>query len=294
MAADEKNKANKYYKYANYELGIVYDEEVIHLKLSQQKEKIVECFKKAATAFIDKDAVIDLNDKEVNWINEPCWGIAAEAKAKIKEIINSDVFKKKKVIGGKKTRKNKKTKKRRKTRKNKKTKKRRMTKKKARRRRTKKNQKGGDLKNAYRLTKLIKEHFEPLKISYKNRLINPEEDLTGQKNLYNEAPKILFNPHPEKTYFITMTDPDAKATWTHYVIMQNNNEVIEESYKYQPPTPPPNSGPHRYIFNAYLYRDEKLMNNHSYSGDVYYKKILEPIIKQKDVVASFQYTVRSN
>ena len=44
---------------------------------------------------------------------------------------------------------------------------------------------------------------------------------------------------------------------------------------------------------AYAYKDyepEKLINK-NLSGHVYYKQILEPIIKNKDAMTTFQFTV---
>jgi phosphatidylethanolamine-binding protein (PEBP) family uncharacterized protein len=164
-------------------------------------------------------------------------------------------------------------------------------------RHTNKKHTGGGILNALRLGGAILEHMEPLKISYGNTLLKPNEDLTGKAALYKQKPNINFNPHKDKTYLITMTDPDgvgsdAKQTWAHYVVLMNNN-VVEEFYPYQPPTPPANSGTHRYIFTAYAYKDyepEKLINK-NFPGHVYYKQILEPIIKNKDAMTKLQYTV---
>ncbi len=163
--------------------------------------------------------------------------------------------------------------------------------------RTNKKQTGGGILNALRLGGALLEHMEQLKISYGNTVVQPNEDLTGKTMLYKQKPTIRFNPNKDKTYLITMTDPDgvgpdAKQTWAHYVVLMNNN-VVEEFYPYQPPTPPAKSGIHRYIFSAYAYTEyepEKLINK-NLTGNVYYKQILEPIIKNKDAMTTFQYTV---
>ena len=177
-----------------------------------------------------------------------------------------------------------------------------------------KKQAGGSILNAFRLGGAILEHLELLKITYGNTLLQPNEDLTGKAMLYNQKPHINFNPHKDKTYLITMTDPDAVGpdavgpdavgpdavggTWTHYVVLIHNN-VVEEIYPYQPPTPPANSGIHRYIFTAYAYKDHesetnnKLKNKNLLAGNVYYKQILEPIIKNKDAMTTFQFTVQT-
>jgi phosphatidylethanolamine-binding protein (PEBP) family uncharacterized protein len=160
-------------------------------------------------------------------------------------------------------------------------------------------QAGGSILNAFRLGGAILEHLELLKISYGNTLLQPNEDLTGKAMLYKQKPHINFNPHKDKTYLITLTDPDAPVgTWTHYVVLIHNN-VVEEIYPYQPPTPPANSGIHRYIFTAYAYKDHesetnnKLKNKNLLAGNVYYKQILEPIIKNKDAMTTFQFTVQT-
>jgi phosphatidylethanolamine-binding protein (PEBP) family uncharacterized protein len=158
-------------------------------------------------------------------------------------------------------------------------------------------QTGGSIANIIRLGGAIIEHMAQLKISYGNTLLQPNEDLTGKTTLYKQKPTINFNPHKDKTYLITMTDPDApngvgKQTWAHYVVLMNNN-VAQEFYPYKPPTPPANSGIHRYIFSAYAYKEyepEKLINK-NLAGNVYYKQILEPIIKNKDAMTTFQFTV---
>ena len=155
-----------------------------------------------------------------------------------------------------------------------------------------KKQTGGSILNALRLGGAILEHLELIKLSYGNTVVQPNEDLTGKAMLYKQKPTINFNPHKDKTYLIAMTDPDAKQTWAHYVVLMNNN-VVQEFYPYHPPTPPANSGIHRYIFTAYAYKDyepEKLKNK-NLAGNVYYKQILEPIIKNKDAMTTIQYTV---
>lgn len=143
-----------------------------------------------------------------------------------------------------------------------------------------------------------------INISYGTTLIKADENLKGKAQLYNQKPTINYNPRPDITYLITMTDPDApdgkqgnstqgKHTWTHYVATLKANKIIKEFYPYQPPTPPPNTGVHRYIFKAYLYdaTDESKLNNTA-TGNAYYKQI-EPVIKNKVLLDSFQYKVSS-
>ena len=126
--------------------------------------------------------------------------------------------------------------------------------------------------------------------------------MKDKTQLYNQKPNINYNPKSDITYLITMTDPDApdskqgKHIWTHYVATLKANKIIKEFYPYQPPTPPPNTGVHRYIFKTYVYFDSdeaKLSNTSNLIGDVYYKQILEPVIKNKALLDSFQYKVSS-
>jgi phosphatidylethanolamine-binding protein (PEBP) family uncharacterized protein len=180
---------------------------------------------------------------------------------------------------------------------NRKTKRLRRIKRKKTKKHRKTKQKGGDLHSIFRVGKALLEHLEPIQIIYGNTVLQPNQDLTGKDILYNKKPMIRFNPQEEKTYLITMTDKDgvgtnAKQIWTHYVVLMNNNSVLEEVYPYQPPTPPPNSGVHHYIFNAYeINKDTNVMGPNKVDGGIYYKQILEPIIKNKDVMATFQFTV---
>ena len=201
---------------------------------------------------------------------------------------------------------------------NRKTKRLRRIKRKKTKKHRKTKQKGGDLHSIFRVGKALIENLEPIKITYGTTVLQPNQDLTGKELLYNKIPMIRFNPHKEKTYLITMTDKDApngpngvgsktKQIWTHYVIFMNNNSVLEEVYPYHPPTPPPNSGVHHYIFNAYeIDKDTNIMGTNimgpnvmgpnvmgpnKVNGGIYYKQVLEPIIKNKDVMATFQFVV---
>ena len=101
---------------------------------------------------------------------------------------------------------------------------------------------------------------------------------------------------------MTLTDPDApnennvgKQTWTHYVaLIQPDGTVLQEYYKYQPPSPPSNSGTHRYIFNVYPGEEmAELHNAKKLSGAIYYKQVLEPIINNKKVLNTLGYMVKS-
>jgi len=151
-----------------------------------------------------------------------------------------------------------------------------------------------------------------IEVTYGTTLIKNNEDLTGKALLYNQTPLIKYTlnkytlnkytlnkykPRDEKTFLITMTDPDAPSgIWPHYVITLKANTLIKVLYPYHPPTPPPNTGVHHYIFNAYLYTaaDEAKLNNPTLlTGNAYYKQLLEPVIKNKSSYAKFQFTIKA-
>jgi phosphatidylethanolamine-binding protein (PEBP) family uncharacterized protein len=139
-------------------------------------------------------------------------------------------------------------------------------------------------------------------VKYGNTLIKDGADLTGQPQVYNNLPLITIQPADTKTYLVTLTDPDApkennvgKQTWTHYVaLIQPDGTVLQEYYKYQPPSPPANSGTHRYIFNVYPGEEmAELHNAKKLSGAIYYKQVLEPIINNKKLLNTLGYKVNS-
>ena len=149
-------------------------------------------------------------------------------------------------------------------------------------------------RSRYTSKKKHKGGFLPVTVTYATTLINNGDDLTGKPELYTKIPIIKINPADGANYFITLTDPDVpgKKTWTHYVAnIKANGKVINEPYSYEPPSPPPNSGTHRYIFNVYkgIYNNI----NHNINGNIYYKQVLEPIIKNKKPFATLLYTVHA-
>jgi phosphatidylethanolamine-binding protein (PEBP) family uncharacterized protein len=141
----------------------------------------------------------------------------------------------------------------------------------------------------------------PLRVIYGTTLIKADENLKGKTQLYKQTPTIDYNPKSDITYLITMTDPDApageqsKQTWTHYVLTLKANKIVKEFYPYQPPSPPANTGDHRYIFKTYVYFDSDAdkLNKNNLTGNDYYKQILEPVIKNKAVLDNFQFKVSS-
>ena len=131
------------------------------------------------------------------------------------------------------------------------------------------------------------------------------QDLTGKADVYKTKPKInlicAVNDNKSKKYSIIMLDPDApdgkgtSSTWTHwFVTISSDGTIINEPYPYQPPSPPPGSGKHRYIFNLYDELAMETKKNNNLAGNDYYTKVLEPLLKQvKPIAQAVQYTVTS-
>ena len=105
---------------------------------------------------------------------------------------------------------------------------------------------------------------------------------------YADKPQITLSNY-NAPYLLTMLDPDAPAgTWTHYVaIINNGKDAKKEPYKYQPPSPPPGSGTHRYIFQAYELSTGIEVNTYvnvltsDYKGHEYFVKVLAPFLLNK-------------
>jgi phosphatidylethanolamine-binding protein (PEBP) family uncharacterized protein len=140
--------------------------------------------------------------------------------------------------------------------------------------------------------------FLPLSVTYTTTLVNNGDDLTGKPELYTKMPLIKINPADGASYFITLTDPDVPGhkTWTHYVAtITADGKVIHDFYPYEPPSPPPNSGTHHYVFN--VYKDKMTYTNikkkEGMNGDNYYKQVLEPIIKNNKPFATLYYIIKA-
>lgn len=73
-------------------------------------------------------------------------------------------------------------------------------------------------------------------------------------------PKIRYHRKPDELYAIIMVDPDAPSPtnpimrYMLHLLIINNDDII---VPYKPPTPPKNSGLHRYIF--YLVKQPKVL-----------------------------------
>jgi phosphatidylethanolamine-binding protein (PEBP) family uncharacterized protein len=108
---------------------------------------------------------------------------------------------------------------------------------------------------------------------------------------YADKPHITLSNY-NAPYLLTMLDPDAPAgTWTHYVaIINNGKDTKKEPYKYQPPSPPPGSGTHRYIFQAYVlpeaYELPEAALNSPLIGNDYYVQILKPFLQDKKKIGN--------
>jgi phosphatidylethanolamine-binding protein (PEBP) family uncharacterized protein len=170
-------------------------------------------------------------------------------------------------------------------------------------------------KNVHRKSKIqIGGKGESLSISYNGKSIGNGSNITNNIN-YSKAPTITIDKaDSNKTYLITMTDPDApngedrtteNFTFTHWVFTMINGQINDTFVSYYPPSPPKGSGIHRYQFNLYdissINTDELKVNNNNNAD--YYKTILQPFLdknnnKNKNIeilpITSFQFRVKSS
>ena len=104
---------------------------------------------------------------------------------------------------------------------------------------------------------------------------------------YTDKPQINLGNY-NTPYLLTMLDPDAPAgTWTHYIAIMKDKTLLKEPYKYRPPSPPPGSGTHRYIFQAYaLPAAESSSLNSPLIGNEYYVKVLKPFLQDKKKIGN--------
>ena len=151
---------------------------------------------------------------------------------------------------------------------------------------------------------------ESLTISYNERIINTNDLLPNTFD--TTQPQIIINNSDmNKTYLITMTDPDApngienklgNFTFTHWVFTQINGKINETFLSYSPPSPP--KGTHRYIFNLY---DVSMIDNNElnilhYNNNnnaKYYETTLQPFLDKKNIIInpllpSFQFRVQAD
>ena len=148
---------------------------------------------------------------------------------------------------------------------------------------------------------------ESLSISYNGKSIANDSNITGIID-YSKAPQITINNSDmNKTYLITMTDPDApngienkigNFTYTHWVFTQINGKINETFLSYSPPSPP--KGTHRYIFKLYDVSNVKKndlnilkVDNNNPNRQTYFKTTLEQFISKKPLLPSFQFRVKA-
>ncbi len=72
-------------------------------------------------------------------------------------------------------------------------------------------------------------------------------------SLVQIKPVIDYNPDPNKIYCLMMVDPDAPSKkdpifkyFLHWLIINISLDAKDIIMDFEPPTPPENSGPHRY------------------------------------------------
>lgn len=92
-----------------------------------------------------------------------------------------------------------------------------------------------------------------MEVWYNNAPINNNQFL--QINETQNKPEIKLNVVNNKKYMLIMHDPDAiKGNYIHWVVSDIQNNDIDKGItqlKYVGPSPPPNTGKHRYIFELY-------------------------------------------
>lgn len=147
-----------------------------------------------------------------------------------------------------------------------------------------------------------------LMITYNGKAILNGSNITGSID-YSKAPLLTINNSDiNKTYLITMTDPDApngedrtseNFTFTHWVFTMINGQINNTFVSYYPPSPP--KGTHRYQFNLYdissINTDELKVNNNNNAD--YYKTTLQPFLDKKNIIInpllpSFQFRVQAD
>jgi large subunit ribosomal protein L35 len=87
-----------------------------------------------------------------------------------------------------------------------------------------------------------------LTVTINNSIVKNGEFIPLNKT--QSEPKINYRSEPNEEYTIIMIDPDAPSSanpiykyWLHLLIINNNQIIVP----FEPPTPPKNSGKHRYI-----------------------------------------------
>jgi|688.fasta_scaffold405671_2 phosphatidylethanolamine-binding protein (PEBP) family uncharacterized protein len=142
---------------------------------------------------------------------------------------------------------------------------------------------------------------ESLTISYNEKSIVNGSNISDSID-YSKAPQIIINNSDiNKTYLITMTDPDApnglenklgNFTYTHLVFTRNGNDnnTYNEIVPYAPPSPP--RGTHKYQFNLYdvsQINTDGLKVNNKLDRTKYFITTLQLFIKNNLIKLLFQF-----
>lgn len=118
----------------------------------------------------------------------------------------------------------------------------------------------------------------------------------SQGRLKKEPMIEIIGLDATKKYLLIMIDPDALGkTWTHWVVVVNGagGLVRPAIAEYNGPSPPQNSGVHRYIFQLYSLDvmeslPRKLKNDERGS---YYADVLSKFVMNKKMVLEASYSV---
>jgi len=92
-----------------------------------------------------------------------------------------------------------------------------------------------------------------MKLIYNNKIIQNNEILTP--NYTQKEPEIRIDTNKNDLYSLVMYDPDAvNGTYIHWILVNIKNNNIKTGtiiLPYKGPSPPPNTGKHRYIFEIF-------------------------------------------
>lgn len=98
-----------------------------------------------------------------------------------------------------------------------------------------------------------------LAVSYGSVAVGEGVRLTREQTA--DAPNVSIEADASHLYTLLMTDPDAPshkdprmADWLHWMVVNIPGSDLssgEEVTSYNGPSPPPGTGPHRYIFTLY-------------------------------------------
>jgi phosphatidylethanolamine-binding protein (PEBP) family uncharacterized protein len=99
-----------------------------------------------------------------------------------------------------------------------------------------------------------------MEIIYNNKNIQNNEILLP--SMTQNIPQYIFNIEPNKLYTLIMYDPDTPVgDYIHWIVTNISNKNISGNtlLSYKGPSPPKNTGLHRYIF--FIYEQKQNINN---------------------------------